>query len=511
MALSTSLVVKTFVVTTLYALYRTIKKSKTLPYPPGPPGHWLFGNIYDVPAEKQWVAYKKMSQELDSPIVHLNMLGTHIIVINDIATANEIFEKRSAKYSDRPRMPMLNEVAGFGYNFGFRGSDETWKACRRHFDSYFRESEARKLRPRVLATTHTLLHRLLESPEDFSSHFRFYTSKLMLGLGYGLDVKTNDDYYIQVAESALSIVNQTNNIVVDALPWIQYLPGWLPGMGWKAHTVDWKRQALAMRDEPFNAVKNGISTSSCMASKLLEEVAEQFTDEVIASSTTGTLFLAGTHSVVTTLDLMILIMFVFPHVQAKAQTELDRVVGQDRLPDFEDKKNLPYIMATYWELLRWTSLVPLAIPHRATEDDVWIGPNGKQYLIPKGAIMLGNSWAMLKDPVVYPDPDEFKPERFLTKDGTALDSNVPLPDAAFGYGARHCAGRWAVEDLLFISMASILSSFRIEPISKDQTCKTDFDELVVSGRMMVPRPFKCAISLRHQNADSLIRDAEFHT
>jgi cytochrome P450 len=95
---------------------------------------------------------------------------------------------------------------------------------------------------------------------------------------------------------------------------------------------------------------------------------------------------------------MILVMFVFPHVQDKAQKELDRVVGQDRLPDFEDKKKLPYLMATYWELLRWTSLVPLAIPHRATEDDVWVGPNGKQYLIPKGAIMLGNSWLVLIAP-----------------------------------------------------------------------------------------------------------------
>jgi hypothetical protein len=45
-------------------------------------------------------------------------------------------------------------------------------------------------------------------------------------------------------------------------------------------------------------------------------------------------------------------------------------------------------------------------------------------------------------------------------------------------------GRWAVEDILLISMASILSAFRIEPISRDQIWKTDFDELVVSGRMM---------------------------
>ncbi|KAH8824029.1 cytochrome P450 [Flagelloscypha sp. PMI_526] len=512
MAFPSSLVLNAFLVTTIYALYRAIKKSKTLPYPPGPPGRWLFGNINDVPTQKQWIAYKEMSQNLGSPMVHLNMLGMHIIVINELATANEIFEKRSAKYSDRPRLPMMNEVAGFGWNFGFRGSDEQWKTCRRHFDAYFRESEARKLRPLELAATHTLLHRLLENPDDFSRHFRFHSSKLILGLGYGIDVKANDDYYIQVAETALDVLNQTaEQNIVDVLPWTQHLPGWLPGMGWKRRTVGWKERSLAMRDEPFDAVKNGISTNSCMASKLLDEVAEHSADETIARSTTGTLFSAGTHTMFASLNFMVLVMLVFPQVQNKAQEELDRVVGKDRLPGFEDKKNLPYLQAICQELLRWTSLVPLALPHRAMEDDVWVSPNGTQYLIPKGAIMIGNSWAMLRDPAVYPDPDEFKPDRFLTKDGAALDSSVPLPDVAFGYGARICAGRWAAEDILFISIASILSAFRIEPTSKGQTWKNNFDELVVPSLVMEPHPFKCTISPRHQNTDSLIRDAEFHT
>ena len=44
---------------------------------------------------------------------------------------------------------------------------------------------------------------------------------------------------------------------------------------------------------------------------------------------------------------------VYPKVQAKAQAEIDRVVGRDRLPTLEDRKDLPYIDCIVWECLRW--------------------------------------------------------------------------------------------------------------------------------------------------------------
>lgn len=49
----------------------------------------------------------------------------------------------------------------------------------------------------------------------------------------------------------------------------------------------------------------------------------------------------------------------YPEVQAKAQAEIDSVVGQDRLPEFSDRANLPYIHAVISELLRWQSVLPL--------------------------------------------------------------------------------------------------------------------------------------------------------
>ena len=80
-------------------------------------------------------------------------------------------------------------------------------------------------------------------------------------------------------------------------------------------------------------------------------------------------------------------MIVHPEVQGKIQAEVDAVIGRSRLPDFSDKENLPYVKAVCKELIRWHPILPLAIPHRAIEEDEYKGMR-----IPEGSIMLPNAW-----------------------------------------------------------------------------------------------------------------------
>lgn len=72
-------------------------------------------------------------------------------------------------------------------------------------------------------------------------------------------------------------------------------------------------------------------------------------------------------------------MAVFPEVQRKAQQEIDKVIGRERFPTFEDWESLPYTEAIMREILRWKPVLPLGVAHRVTEDDIYKG-----YLIPKG-------------------------------------------------------------------------------------------------------------------------------
>lgn len=84
-----------------------------------------------------------------------------------------------------------------------------------------------------------------------------------------------------------------------------------------------------------------------------------------------------------------LAMTLHPAVLARAQAEVDRVVGSHRLPDFDDQPALPYITAILKELLRWQQVDTLAVPHRLTQDDVYRG-----YFIPRGSTIIGNAWCV---------------------------------------------------------------------------------------------------------------------
>lgn len=80
-------------------------------------------------------------------------------------------------------------------------------------------------------------------------------------------------------------------------------------------------------------------------------------------------------------------MMVFPEVQKKAQEEIDRVVGPDRLPNVDDYPNLDYIRCCVKETLRWMPTVIMGVPHAVTKDDEYNG-----WKIPKGATIINNVW-----------------------------------------------------------------------------------------------------------------------
>ena len=99
-------------------------------------------------------------------------------------------------------------------------------------------------------------------------------------------------------------------------------------------------------------------------------------------------------------------MMLNPSVQAKAQEEIDRVVGTDRLPTLADRSSLPYIDALIKETFRWNPVLPLGkcaslpafiiltdifhplgFPHSVTQDDIH-----KDFFIPKGSIIMVNAW-----------------------------------------------------------------------------------------------------------------------
>ena len=150
-------------------------------------------------------------------------------------------------------------------------------------------------------------------------------------------------------------------------------------------------------------------------------------------------------------------MIAYPETQARAQAELDAVVGRDRPPTFADYPHLPYIRSMVKECVRWRPIAPVGVPHRTTEADWYEG-----MFIPKDTVCIANLWHMNRDPEIFgKDTEHFDPGRYL--DASAGVSDVKEQGHfSYGFGRRNCVGRYMADNSIFISIAVLLWAAKIE-------------------------------------------------
>ena len=113
---------------------------------------------------------------------------------------------------------------------------------------------------------------------------------------------------------------------------------------------------------------------------------ENFYDD-LAGYISGSLLEAGSDTTAAILYGFIQALLVWPEVQRKAQEEIDRVVGSERLPTIDDYPSLPYIRCCIKESLRWMPTVILGVAHEALKEDTYLG-----YRVPQGATIINNVW-----------------------------------------------------------------------------------------------------------------------
>ena len=79
------------------------------------------------------------------------------------------------------------------------------------------------------------------------------------------------------------------------------------------------------------------------------------------------IFSAGLENVTSTIEWSVLFLMINPLVQKRIQSEIDRVVGRERMPKLDDLSSMPYTEATFWEVLRRSNVVAFGIPHSTLE------------------------------------------------------------------------------------------------------------------------------------------------
>ncbi|PKU72074.1 Flavonoid 3'-monooxygenase [Dendrobium catenatum] len=283
----------------------------------------------------------------------------------------------------------------------------------------------------------------------------------------GRRISAGDEEALQFKEMAIELTRLAGQPNIgDFLPWIDWLD--LQGLTKKikksyGRFADFIEKIIVEHhrmngDDQFKG-RNHIND---FLTKLIEtkESAEGEEDKLTNINIKALLqdmFIAGTDTVSVAIEWILTELIRHPKLLARAQQEIDSIVGYNRLISESDLSKFSFLHCIVKESFRLHPPAPLSVPRMAIEDCVVDG-----FLIPKGATVLVNVWAIGRDPVSWPDdPSEFKPDRFGP---SAPHENVDVKGKdfefiPFGAGRRICAGMNLGLRMVHLVTATLVHSF----------------------------------------------------
>ncbi|KAF8552565.1 cytochrome P450, partial [Imleria badia] len=250
--------------------------------------------------------------------------------------AADLLDKRGINYADRPRSVMAGELAG--------------------------HAVVAKLHEMIEVETRRTLRLVLEDPDRLQTHVR---NSITLRFAY--ITKEGADPLVELAElanSQLSKATTAGAYHVDIMPFLQYVPSWVPGAGFKKTAAEYAVVAREALETPHKHAVSQLaagtalpSLSSCLLVLSMPDLTEELEDHV--KWTTLTLYRGGVDTSSSLAYSLYLAMMLHPRVMKKMQQELDSAVVTSRLPTFADRPSLPYLEALFTELFRWHAPGPI--------------------------------------------------------------------------------------------------------------------------------------------------------
>ncbi|KAI0754718.1 CyP450 monooxygenase [Daedaleopsis nitida] len=468
------------------------------PLPPGPRTLPFIGNVAHMRQPEIWKAHKRLCDTYGD-VVYVPVLGQSIVILGSPRAIFDLLDKRSSKTSDRLQSPLI-PLVGQRFLIPQMPYGQWWRRHRRAFWQHFLPRATAKHLPLQHHFATIFLRKLCANPAQLCEHIRYTFAATVIKIVYGFDVEAENDPYIKRMEDAMEGLQAftPGRYLVEYLPILQHIPGWVPGAKFQQEFAAWRAASAEARDALFQKTVAGLkdgSTSTSVLAHLIpaadgKDAATILEEEEIAKNVSLTAFEGGADTTFSTLQTFFLAMSLELEVQRKAQAELDAVVGPSRLPQHSDQAALPYISAIVKETLRWQTVLPIGVPHLTIEDIEYDG-----YHIPARTVLVPNTWACLNDPVLYPDPERFYPERFID-DGRINPEVVDPAQFMFGYGRRICPGRYFAETSLFINLAMVLHVFNIAPPLDAYGQPIRIEPKMTNGIMCYPEDCRCTITLR---------------
>ncbi|KAI2638298.1 cytochrome P450 [Xylaria nigripes] len=485
----------------LYKMFRYLNGPRRIPGPTLIP---YLGRVHDLPIKFMWLKFHEWANEYSgiNGFYMTEILGTKFLVVSDEAVAEELMVRRAKYNSDRPMIRSINDSKSTDGSMEYlplMGKNQYWARQRRLTHAYLTEASNAHYYGVMYHEAKRWLVRLMENPDNFQLTLEDMASKVMCQLTW--DDPNLSEYCTKSAWGLLTQMSPAGPITNVLTP-LWHLPEmvnpWKKAerkrhdeqQGW------WMERLLHTRANMLQGLQR-----PCFARQYLERGPKRsnISGDYEASCVIGMMALVGIFTVAGPLSYWLISMLHHPRWQAAVQKEIDDVCG-GRMPTLEDGPSLPTLRACIKETMRWKPNVPTGVAHEMETDDVYRG-----YYLTKGTRILPLDWAFLRNPNKYPDPDNFRPERWLEPGWpTYQEPLTQFPTikgmTSFGWGQRQCLGQTLTQDELIVACGALSWCFNLKP-KKDVITGLDLPvPLDKSNSLLIikPDPFQMAFEPRSE-------------
>ncbi|XP_023535454.1 cytochrome P450 CYP82D47-like [Cucurbita pepo subsp. pepo] len=474
-----------FIISSCYLSRKWVKRGVCEPKKaPSPPGAWpIIGHLHLLNNGKLPHHVLGAMADKYGPIFHLQLGSRPALVVSNWEMAKESMCINDGAAASRPELSVSRNFSYHFAMFGLASYSSYWRDMRKithlHLLSNPCVDQVKSMMLSEMATSVTELHARWASEKNQLGHIKVEMKrwfgdvtlnmllKVIIGKRcVGPNAKGDEKEAIDLQMA----IRKSFHLMGEGML-RDYIPI-LANLGFDRHGKAMEKIAIRidsilqswLQEHRRNTDKNqsldtkdGDFMDSLLSLCRSNELPSHFDHDTIVKATTLNMIAGGTESSSVTLTWALSLLVNNPRALEKAYEELDQVVGRDRRVKESDITKLVYLQAVVKETMRLYPAGPLLGPREFYKDCFVAG-----YFVPKGTQLIPNIWKIQTDPRVWPDPFEFKPERFLTThcDVDLKGNNFEL--IPFGSGRRGCPAVAFGLQMVHFALAGFLHSFTVK-------------------------------------------------
>ncbi|KFK30256.1 hypothetical protein AALP_AA7G237600 [Arabis alpina] len=462
------------IVVSLFIFIGLISRRRRLPYPPGPGGWPIIGNMLmmDQLTHRGLASLAKKYGGL----CHLRMGFLHMFAVSSPEVAKQVLQVQDSIFSNRPATIAISYLTYDRADMAFAHYGPFWrqmrKVCVMKVFSRKRAESWASVRDEVDKMVRSVSSNV-GKPINVGEQIFALTRNITYRAAFGSACITGQDEFIRILQEFSKLFGAFN--VADFIPYF----GWIDPQGINKRLVKARNDLDGFIDEIIdehmkkkedqNTVDDGDIVDTDMVDDLLTFYSEEaklvseatdlqnsikLTRDNIKAIIMDVMF-GGTETVASAIEWALTELLRSPEDLKRVQQELADVVGLDRRVEESDIEKLTFLKCTLKETLRLHPPIPLLL-HETSEDAEIDG-----YYVPKRSRIMINAFAIGRDPKSWVDPDTFRPARFL-EPGVPDFKGSNFEFIPFGSGRRSCPGMQLGLYALDLAVAHILHCFTWE-------------------------------------------------